>query len=70
MQPDIFSGKMRNLQNAVEVRTKKDEYQGPLDSIVHRGLYFFASKAGSLIGTYRTFDEAMESLLKEAEYLN
>ena len=37
-------------------------YQGPLGLIVHRG-GFFASKDGFPIGTYNTFEEAMESLV-------
>jgi hypothetical protein len=38
-------------------------YQGPLGKVVHNGRYFFASKDGLLLGTYNTFEEAMESLV-------
>jgi hypothetical protein len=38
-------------------------YRGPLGKIVHDGRYFFASKDGLLLGTYNTFEEAMESLV-------
>jgi hypothetical protein len=34
-------------------------YQGPLGQVVHRG-GFFASKDGFPVGTYNTFEEAME----------
>jgi hypothetical protein len=37
-------------------------YQGPLGLVVHRG-GFVASKDGFPIGTYNTFEEAMESLV-------
>ena len=42
-----------------------DGYQGPLGKIVHNGGYFFASKDEILVGTYHTFDEAMESLAEK-----
>ena len=38
-------------------------YQGPLGKILHSGRYFFASKDGLLLGTYNTFEEALESLV-------
>jgi hypothetical protein len=38
-------------------------YQGPLGQVVHNGRFFFASKDEFLIGTYNTFEEAMESLV-------
>jgi hypothetical protein len=36
-------------------------YQGPLGEIVEGNRYFFAWKDGHLLGTHRTFGEAMES---------
>jgi hypothetical protein len=38
-------------------------YQGPLGQVVRNGRFFFASKDDFLIGTYNTFEEAMESLV-------
>ena len=38
-------------------------YHGPLGGISRSGRCFFAWKEGFLIGTYRTFDEARESLV-------
>jgi hypothetical protein len=38
-------------------------YQCPLGQVVHNGRFFFASKDEFLIGTYNTFEEAMESLV-------
>lgn len=46
-------------------RTNKNEYQGPLGNVVQKGRYFFASKEGILIGSYKTFDQAIKSLLIE-----
>jgi hypothetical protein len=37
-------------------------YQGPLGRVVRRGASFVASKDGFPIGTYNSFEEAMESL--------
>jgi hypothetical protein len=37
-------------------------YQGPLGEVVRDGVFFFASKDGFPIGTYKTFEEAMASL--------
>jgi len=44
-----------------EVKTTFYMYQGPLGQVVRRGGCFFASKDGLAVGTYDTFDEAMES---------
>ena len=44
-------------------RSEKHEYQGWLGSVVHKGQYFFASKDGTLIGAFKTFDEAMKALV-------
>jgi hypothetical protein len=41
-------------------------YQGPLGQVVRRGASFVASKDGFPIGTYNSFEEAMESLQWEA----
>ncbi len=41
-------------------------YYGPLGGISRSGRCFFAWKEGFLIGTYRTFDEARESLVWRA----
>jgi hypothetical protein len=38
-------------------------YHGPLGEVSHSGRYYFAWKEGFLIGTYKTFEEAMESLV-------
>jgi len=35
-------------------------YHGPLGEVSHSGRYYFAWKEGFLIGTYKTFEEAME----------
>ena len=37
-------------------------YLGPLGEVVRHGASFIASRDGFLIGTYKTFGEAMESL--------
>jgi hypothetical protein len=52
-----INNKIRKLN-----RTDKHEYQGWLGGVVHKGPYFFASKDGTLIGAYKTFDEAMKAL--------
>ena len=44
-------------------------YHGPLGGIFRSGRYFFAWKEGFLIGTYRTFDEAGESLVRRHRLL-
>ncbi len=38
-------------------------YQGALGEVVRYGPTFSASKDGFLVGTYNTFEEAMESLV-------
>jgi hypothetical protein len=38
-------------------------YHGPLGEVSQSGRYYFAWKEGFLIGTYNTFEEAMESLV-------
>jgi len=43
-------------------------YRGPLGDVVHKEPYFFASKDGFLIGSYKTFDDAIAALIREAEY--
>jgi len=43
-------------------------YQGPLGDVVHKGANFSALKDGFLTGSYKTLDEAMEALIREAEY--
>jgi len=45
-------------------------YRGPLGDVVHKGPYFFGSKDGFLIGSYKTFDDAIAALVREAEYPN
>jgi hypothetical protein len=37
-------------------------YLGPFGEVVRHGASFIASRDGFLIGTYKTFGEAMESL--------
>ena len=46
--------------------TDRYRYQGPLGKILHNGRYFFAWKDGLVLGTYNTFEEAMESLVWRA----
>ena len=50
---------------SVSNRVTADQYRfhGPLWGISRSGRCFFAWKEGILIGTYRTFDEARESLV-------
>ncbi len=38
-------------------------YKGPLGKVVHKGQYFLVWKDGFLIGTSKTLEEAMESLV-------
>ena len=45
------------------VTTTHYMYQGPLGQVVRRGVSYFASKDGFPLGTYSTFEEAMESLV-------
>ena len=40
-------------------------YQGPLGQILCEGASFFASKDGVLLGTYKTYDEAIEKLARK-----
>ena len=42
-------------------------YQGPLGDVIHKGPYFFGSKDPS-IGSFKTFDDAIAALIREAEY--
>ena len=58
---DFKAVKRKSMSNEVTT-TSYIMYQGPLGQIVHRG-GFFASKDGFPIGTYNTFEEAMESLV-------
>jgi hypothetical protein len=37
-------------------------YQGPLGEISYNRWYYFAWQESHLIGTFKTFEEAMESL--------
>ena len=37
-------------------------YRGPFGEVSHSGLNFFAWQNGHLIGTYQTFETAMEHL--------
>lgn len=54
---------MRNSNSSVN-RSDDGEYQGCLGIVIHKGPCFFASKDGTLIGTYKSFDAAMEALKK------
>jgi hypothetical protein len=76
LSPGIFSRIMRKTSDAIQSaqlnnkirklnRTDKHEYQGWLGGVVHKGPYFFASKDGTLIGAYKTFDDAMKALTLE-----
>ena len=56
---------MRKSKTVVN-RTADEEYQGWLGTVVRKGPCYFASKEGTLIGTYKSFDAAMGAL-KEAE---
>jgi hypothetical protein len=38
-------------------------YQGPLGEVSYNRWYYFAWKESHLIGTFKTFEEAMESLV-------
>ena len=42
-------------------------YQGPLGEISYNKWYYFAWKESRLIGTFKTFEEAMESLAWKAK---
>ena len=58
---DINVTKLMPMSNWVT--TNRYSYDGPLGEVSHSGRYFFAWKKGFLIGTYSTFDEAMECLV-------
>jgi hypothetical protein len=66
MKPEMKSNNERNdasrTLESLDI-TDRYRYQGPFGKIVHNGRYFFASKDGLLLGTYNTFEEAMESLV-------
>jgi hypothetical protein len=42
-------------------------YQGPFGRILCEEASFFASKDGALVGTCKSFDEAIEILAREAQ---
>jgi hypothetical protein len=42
-------------------------YQGPFGKVVRKAGCFFASKDGSPVGTYNTFEEAMNSFPEETD---
>ena len=52
---------MRKSTIAVN-RRNNEGYHGWLGTVVRKGPYFFASKDGTLIGAYKTLDEAMKAL--------
>jgi hypothetical protein len=52
-----------------DVTTNKYYYDGPLGDVIRHGLSFSTWKDHSiLIGSYKTFDEAIVALQREAEY--
>jgi hypothetical protein len=73
--PDFSSQSRVNLPVAAEpaksmsneVKTRLYVYQGPLGKVVRCGGCFFASKNGSPVGTYNTFEEAMNSFSEETD---
>jgi hypothetical protein len=45
------------------VTTNRYSYHGPLEGVSYSSRYFFAWKGAFIIGTYNTFDEAVDSLV-------
>ncbi len=65
MNAEKLKTEIRRLNNTAE-----PEYQGSLGNVVQKGRYFFASKDGILVGTYKNFEQAMEALRGEEAYEN
>jgi hypothetical protein len=59
---------MRRTRKTINAPQIKDEirnwyaFEGPSGEVVHNAKYFFAWREGVLVGTYKTLEEAMESL--------
>ena len=48
---------------SIEVINKHYPYRGPLGEVVRHGKIFFASKDSFPVGTYNTYEEALESFV-------
>jgi len=60
---------MNTSQTVKDVTTNKYYYDGPFGEVIRDGPKFFAWKDHSIVfGSYKTLDEAIVALEREAEY--
>jgi len=57
---DAEAIKVKSMSNRATIT--KYSYHGPFGEVSHSGRDYFAWQDGHLIGTYRTFEKAMEHL--------
>ena len=57
---DAEAIKVKSMSNRIAIT--QYSYRGPFGEVSHSGQNFFAWQDGHLIGTYRTFEKAMEHL--------